>query len=1158
MAVTTAFTILGTVAIDGKAAEQALVNLTKAAQSMASASEKMARSAESAFNRADVAARNTVTSVVSLNTALKGLATGAFAVQMQSFAQRMIGATAQTQDFRRALTAVTGSAAEAEKVLKKVFQYAKETPYEAANLTEIAVKFASMKQPIEENITLAAKLAYIFKKDLSNAGDIVAQANAGVIDSLTRLKEQFGFTIEEARKYGAVIAGGSIVVGNKGDEANNRLMKALRNFVADREKGLGGNVFGGPQGIAAAISNVGDTAFQALAALGEKIAPDVLALSDALQKMLEWVKQLPDPILTLVARLAGFFAIVVPLAAALGPMSVVLGIFGKALGSSLLPLARLIGGLAGVTPASQAAGVAINGFTSATLGPAILAFAAISIGIELYIDHLRQLDKQTLESTKRLADFHKAAAGINPALRESGKSITTATVQDIENLNLSPEQLRKQGSQMRDFAKQKQERMDQEDKDFRGLPMIAQGLGQKQHDAEMQKLTEEKNKYEAAAVRYEGLAAKAAFEGLRNYLQNVLTKTSKTATPAREYHELGAEAEKDSQLRGINEMSRQTQESELKKQSEEAYRGIREQRMRKLRELGIKDEDAEGYVNKTKDLSKNKISPDEAGAIVGGQRDNPEQAKMALELRKQYLHVRKEGLDVSVQEIQHSQKLADIEHTNTPEKRIAALTAEQDLIKQAAAAKVISADEASQRLHQLDLQIKDETQKQKDSETALKADLKRLYGQDVAAFELELGKKTRAMREAGATEVQIAQFTAAEKARVYVEDKDKAIQAERDILAAKANIRNQQLSTKEASLQERLGQGEDVGEELRKTQQEKLKGTLGDIDADAGHRKQQLQNQLKRKDLGSAERRKLEAELGNLPASTQADKDAAVQSSESQQRAQQREEDKRKAEAALTGKELSQSQLQMKQTMLQDQLKQPGANADAIGKKMMDNLTSQLNLGKQILADKLAMDEVGKSEAEKANLQAKYKLDVLKLEQESLATARQITAEMDAQNQKSQKGGDGFSLGGMFTSYADAMAADKADSDSMRAKYNSMGGSRKGATEAARLGVDPNALKNTLEKTPSFLPDAKMVKEGTAHRELAGPGTPKADARNAEIARAGAAADAKGRPVLVKGAATLKVEVAYPDGTTVEGGKAEIPMDRAASENTQNDPLGGR
>jgi len=1156
-----AFSVLGVVGVDGRQAEAALTSLTNSAEAMASAAEQMADTAEDAFRRFNDRARGARDTTISLRGAFEALASAVFVKTMESWSSSMFAATAKLQDFRRTLVGVTGSAGEAAKVLKEVSEYSDKTPLDTDKMKQAATSFASLKQPIVENLDLAAKLSFLFQVDLTNAAQSVAEANSGVVDSLQRLKEQFAFTADQAQRYGAVVVRGHIQVGRPGSETNDRLMAALRSYVADREKGLGGDLFGGDLGITGAFSNLRSGIFLLLSSLGDQVAPMVKKVSDGMRSMLDWVRALPGPIQSLIAH---FSLLVAGIGALAGPLTVLFGFF------RLFGLVQQFAGALATLAAGETAAAGATTLLTASFGPLMAAFAVGSVAIALYAASWEKVDKNVHEATKRLTEFHNESKGKLTA--GGGKALTdpNLTVSDLSKSGLSTGEA---VTIAREFARRAEKNSEGKYDDnriqtaadeltaakrrldpYRNMAgnineagMTEQERGryreaQAEVDAKQKAFDASRQHWLQPAATLTQFAAGNVLGDLKKAFQDLVDKASGKAPP-REYHEISFEAERDAQQRSLNnpEMGRKRIEERLKSQvgeAEDSLRAERESQIRlRVRERGL-DPAGEKALRES----------EEGKSILSGGRDDPEQWKAYIDLRKRYNDVRKEGLDVGQQERDNALEMATIERKDTYQQRIQAIEDERAAYSDAYRDRVISEEEFDSKIRDLSVRRAQEDQKQKDAQRDMNLDMAKLYGDDVKAAQIELDKKVRAWRQSGVDAVDVEKRKNAEILQARAEASVKEIQLEQKIADDKAAIRTRRASTQESVLQERRSRGEDVGEALRESRTAESEAQKSDVDARTARRRRALREQIKA-ETNPRKRREMEAELGNLDASAQAEKESIDQESGSRNRAEAREDVQRKREGEVGQQEVQVSRLGFRNEMLREKIERPGTNLDKVEKEMLSNLRQQYDLQVKILEEKERIAEEGKTEVEKQNLRNQLELDKLKLQGDSLQAARDVTAEIEKQNalNKQAQGQNSFTLGGSYSSYADIMAADKADSDSMRAKFFAK--DKKDKKLASKLGFSLDARRNTTFVDANA---AKAAGEEATAPPGARTGLEKTAARWAAINEAGKKADLKGRATLV-----VRVKTQDEQGNKVgDDVDAVVPLDKMVPQDTRN-PLGG-
>jgi len=1240
-----AFTILGTIGMDTKGAENALAAFAKVAQQMAASVDKASQMAERGFKHLDTtvqvmskdmtgvsAATLAMTKAVGVvsgavttltksltqsniglqqtNTNLKqtgtganqaaghvfglrdafaALTAGALAQQLKQFTDRMIDAATQIQGFRRSLTAVTGSAKEAEGILKMVAAYAETTPFENANLTEIATKFASMKQPIAENVALAAKLAFIFKKDLANSGDIVSQANAGVTESMMRMKEQFGFTAQEAQKYGAIVANGSVVMGERGTAANDKYMASITKFVAEREKGLGGNLFGGPKGLGEVISNVSDKSFQLLATLGETLTPTITSISNAIQSLIGWFQNLSPTMQNLIAHGALVASALVTIGVVAGPLIAVIGSMGggftRLLQVLVVPIAamqRLGGATTEVAAASRAAmfgGIGLN----AVLGAGALVLGVATIALAAYNAELDTQNKETDKQVKLLVEMHKQTAKPLAKLGALGIGFSNMSLADIEKSGLTGEELTDTKARAEAQAKTlRQQAKEEQDKDFvvqlaevdrERAKMAGTYVGENKTLVDQAVLDARGNVVGARAdtKRAEGYEATASTISTYQTIQKMAEIAGKAVVPdgprKREYHEIQADIDKTKMLREMNEgPGRAEYGNQMKgyvKESREALVQAQEDKLKTyLRDSGMKGagqaEAAAKDMLKSGDMNamskKYKLTDVQkqyAEDVYTGKMNDPAQVKNLVAVTREYASVKKEILEADVANIKHAEKLAEINRKDTPAMRLKGIHEELAMVKQLGTEKVFSAEEVTKRTRDLSLQAAQERRKEADAQRDLNIELKGLYGDDVAAKEMSLDKKIKGLRQAGATAVQIEKLSLAEKHKIYNQDAQNAIDAAQRVLAAKADLATKTRSNQTAKVEERIKRG-DVGatDELIAIQKEQMAADIKRAEEEDKAKRAKLEKELSPgNSLTKYDRAAKTEELNVLKsgAPLKAERERITQEGGSKIRQEVIDKLKTTTENRSVEMETEKTRLGMRQDMLTAPIKAGAYVSDMEQRKILENLRLQLDLTKQMATEKAAvlMAEKSGDPAAQAQIQKKLKLEIMQAERETLDTAKGITAEIEKQNALQQ--GTAQNKGVQFSGVEFSGLGDFGSGfgDFSKKNKKTMTDSQVGRT----VNVDVFGNNQVIKDATA----GKKTKPETTE------GTPLADKRNAEINEKGAAADAKGRVKVVSGQAKLVIKVETKDsaGNTVSSDQeAIIPLNNQVPQNTRQ-PLGG-
>lgn len=270
-----------------------------------------------------------------LTGAINGMIGTEVVSRVGALGKRMVAATSDMQGFKASLLAITHNGREAEMLFQKLNQFEIKTPYDLPEVIKAGIRFRVMGQEVEKNIVLAGELASAFNTDLNSAVIAVSKTMAGLPEGLESMRNTFGLTREELRKFGVGFdSAGQLMIKTKDDILI--LQKALTSYVqkttglvamANYAKTLSGQ-----------FSNLSSEAFRTADVFGQDLAPSISYVTQAGIKALQMLRDMPPALKAVaigaisVAGLAGGFSAIAP---AIGPA---IGL-ARALGSAIMFLA---------------------------------------------------------------------------------------------------------------------------------------------------------------------------------------------------------------------------------------------------------------------------------------------------------------------------------------------------------------------------------------------------------------------------------------------------------------------------------------------------------------------------------------------------------------------------------------------------------------------------------------------------------------------------------------------------------------------------------------------------------------------------------------------------------------------------------------------------
>lgn len=188
----------------------------------------------------------------------------------KDFVGSWLAAASQAEQFKMTLTALTGSASEAEGMLEKLQKFAGTTPFELEEVTRSAVSLRTLGQDVDRFLPLAGDLASLFGRQMPDAALALGKALSGSQDGLQILNDSFGITKRELLAAGAHMKdGGAVALDTAADL--DALANAIEKVAA--EKNFTGAMAQQMETLQGKVSNLSDEWNKFSAGLGAALAP---------------------------------------------------------------------------------------------------------------------------------------------------------------------------------------------------------------------------------------------------------------------------------------------------------------------------------------------------------------------------------------------------------------------------------------------------------------------------------------------------------------------------------------------------------------------------------------------------------------------------------------------------------------------------------------------------------------------------------------------------------------------------------------------------------------------------------------------------------------------------------------------------------------------
>ncbi len=239
---------------------------------------------QSAVNKSQKSVNNFSTSLKQVG----GIIAGAFAIdKLMEFGGAVVETTSTFQRFESVLTNTLGSQSEAQKALDRITEFASQTPFSVAELTDSFVRLANQGfRPTSEEMRKLGDLASSTGKDFVQLTEAVIDAQVGEFE---RLKE---FGIRASKQ------GDQVKFTFKGVETQVKFTAdAINDYVlslGDLE-GVSGAMVGISKTLGAQISNLGDSFDSLKNEIGEALMPILTSAIGAFKNLFENITRVLNP-----------------------------------------------------------------------------------------------------------------------------------------------------------------------------------------------------------------------------------------------------------------------------------------------------------------------------------------------------------------------------------------------------------------------------------------------------------------------------------------------------------------------------------------------------------------------------------------------------------------------------------------------------------------------------------------------------------------------------------------------------------------------------------------------------------------------------------------------------------------------------------------------
>lgn len=968
-----------------------------------------------------------------------GAAVAATGVAATVVGKNFVDAAADQQQYEIQLKQLTGGAEQARERLAKLNEMADKTVFDTDQLVEADIKFKNLGVDADRFLGLTGDLTFMMGGTLPENAGFMTRALKGQAEAINVLNERFGISKDKLEEFGArADSQGNILVESAEDA--EKLAKAMEKVIkTSREEGglgISGTEADQAASIDAAFSNLEGTFTRLKAAVGEKLAPAFTAaagyvttflqsLTAAIKGMpagteglLKWAGIAAVAVLGVGSAVAGLTAVLLPMGATLAitatkgalVTAMVKGLIASIQGYRAAQLAATQAGVVATASEKALAGARAGGqavvaslsksiqilnvstmASVACFGLALAAIGALAVGVHLYTEELKAAD----QAAQNLLKIEEQRAAW---LREE-KGL----------LGASAEEFRKRGKTSKDA----QELILALDDQIEEARKRGDTAAEARHKAERQRLM---------GVRKELATTEQAAREEADKTAGVRNLTGKRAEQAvedwRKKASNAAFATKEEELAALDEIMARLDQSNQK------YKDLAYERIKLAQEVrkeslsnaldAIAQEEAAGNVSKEEEAKRLRELAQEYGDLVDEKKKLIADAtrlerEAAQEQADAYAATQESLLELASTRLASAQEaLKQSNNLQQSEKEVTRLLKERQKAEEEAINARLSADKA------------------KETDPKVRAQLEQQADAEIKASRLRLAQdQKKLIQEVAAQEKQL------------IDLKVKSIEAERS--AADATIR---------TLEERLGKGEDVLEQLGK-----------EIEARA-----KLEEKAIREQAAAESKGKTAAQIAEIEAQAEAKIQALHTETDRVLNKLSQDALEREKKMALERIEIAKKELDEKIAALEDKQDQ-GMDVSA---QMQGLLRQQLELEKQRIEAQKELNNLGQAAEQQALNTKDAQIEITTATRETEKSIRSIAGDQkkiadDSGRERDNRKSSSRSAQGQASSSADQSAANERgfhatstfseDSGSISSFYNQLDDAAE-AEEARREAVD--------------------------------------------------------------------------------------------------------
>ena len=204
------------------------------------------------------------------------LALGALAASGGLLISSFVSKASEMEGFGTTLERVMGSAEAGQAELKRLADFAANTPFELPGVVQAGITLRALGVDAQKFLPLAGDLASVFRKDITEGALALGKALSGSQDGIQMLADTYGISRQKMIEFGAAAkADGSIAVESASDI--EKLQGALEKIVSGN---YGGAMEAQARTMAGVLSNTADQIGQFSAEIGQELLPTLKSASE--------------------------------------------------------------------------------------------------------------------------------------------------------------------------------------------------------------------------------------------------------------------------------------------------------------------------------------------------------------------------------------------------------------------------------------------------------------------------------------------------------------------------------------------------------------------------------------------------------------------------------------------------------------------------------------------------------------------------------------------------------------------------------------------------------------------------------------------------------------------------------------------------------------